>query len=755
MTIGERLDKTLNLARKEKQTKPPLAREEGVTVSQIDNYLEDEVERTEPIEIVDYRKMRHNDATIRAMYQLFTLPILASSHTFEPAEGGETEAEFLTDVIEKPPHLGGMTTPFQLFLKDQLRAVEDGYRVFYKVYGLNDNGQIIYKKLSPRDTPDLTIQVNEKGGFKGVRQQVWAKGKTIDVDLDVDHLYMFTFQKEMNPLYGESLYRTARYHYNRKRRYYVLQELQAQVAAIPPRKLKTPANADKDVRTIAERAADRFAVRQRITLPEGYDLEEYKTTPMDVQNAINHHDTSMARSVLAQFMMLGAESKTGSFSLSRDQSDLLLMSLESLQKELAAHMNSYLFPELIDYNFTSKAYPTFKFAGLSDRTKQITTDAFNEMLRKGDAPDYVKEGIAKDMATELGIDIPDEAEIKRAAEEDEKKLKKTRDSELSRNSAGVKLGRSLNEAEKRINLKGIKGKFDSAEKNFNDTAEDIFTRMKDDAIKRSRRLVEKDGLSGLKDFKPKYLSEYKKLVKDTMLDVYNANKKYAADELSIGAPQTPATTREFITQQAQMVTEKIEEDVLFAIKSEYAKEQRRASLSITDAIARIGAALETILTGKVTLAATASISMAMNVARQDVFKSVDDRVAVYEYSAILDNRTSALCRELDGMVLNKEQYAASPWKPPVHFNCRSIWVAILKEDSFIPDVTGEVEKPAGYDAPQLSRALDKSEELETLEYYIEEVTSLSKTVEEVKKQSDANKVDQKKLAELEQILSEV
>lgn len=65
-----------------------------------------------------------------------------------------------------------------------------------------------------------------------------------------------------------------------------------------------------------------------------------------------------------------------------------------------------------------------------------------------------------------------------------------------------------------------------------------------------------------------------------------------------------------------------------------------------------------------------------NVVKKTAFKS--NRVS-YKFSAILDNRTSDICRHLNGkIILATDKSTLSRCTPPLHFRCRSILVPNLK-----------------------------------------------------------------------------
>ena len=73
-------------------------------------------------------------------------------------------------------------------------------------------------------------------------------------------------------------------------------------------------------------------------------------------------------------------------------------------------------------------------------------------------------------------------------------------------------------------------------------------------------------------------------------------------------------------------------------------------------------------------------SEAFNEARDAFFKSPENKgfVLAYEYSAILDDRTTEICKALDGRI--RRDFAN--YAPPNHFNCRSLLIPITAIDDW-------------------------------------------------------------------------
>lgn len=84
-----------------------------------------------------------------------------------------------------------------------------------------------------------------------------------------------------------------------------------------------------------------------------------------------------------------------------------------------------------------------------------------------------------------------------------------------------------------------------------------------------------------------------------------------------------------------------------------------------------------------TLART-NLFEAMNEARYEAFTdpALDGFVEALEYSAILDDRTTEICQELDGDIFASDSEQWDIYRPPNHYNCRSVLIPVTKNDGW-------------------------------------------------------------------------
>lgn len=367
----------------------------------------------------DFIKMRQQDGTASALYNVLTLPILSNEWAIEPEDDtpeAKLQAEFVDDALRRPGYKGGMTTPFDLVLADMLRAVLEGWRAYEKVFQITPDGKFTYRKIASRDSSTVTLLQDDRGGFAGFKQQAYIGDSWKTVKIEQPYAFLFTFGKEKNWLKGESAFRAAYYHYEKKHRLYYVAHQAIQFGAIPPKVVKAPKNAKQGQIDAHVDLADRLGFSSSIGLPDGWELSPYEAGKgrIDPIGLIDHHNGEMARSILAQFIMLGSSGSTGSWALSQDQSDMFVIALRGLMSNIEEHITSYLLPDLVEYNYSNPKYPRFVFANMTDATTTLLKEVALKVLdkRPEGIPESMVKGIVDKLSLQLDIDVVEDAKNK-------------------------------------------------------------------------------------------------------------------------------------------------------------------------------------------------------------------------------------------------------------------------------------------------------------------------------------------------------
>jgi len=672
----------------------------------------------------DYNSMKNNDGTVWSLYQILKLPILANTWRIDadPDDVNEAQAELARENFSLPPHKGGMSTPFHLVISRMLKGTLEGRSSFEKVWTLNEKGQIVYKKIAPREASTIEILTDDNGGFAGFRQKTYSPGlkKWVDVIIPMEKCFLFTVNKEENELEGLSMFRAAWYHYDRKHRLYYLYEQSIQTGAIPPKALNVLEDNDNDDATHEANleALDDFStgIAASALIPKGYDLTVPDTGKgrLDAMPGVEHHNAEMARSVLAQFILLGNQGDTGSYALSKSHSDIFIMAELGLMRTIEDHINSYLIPQLIEYNFASPKYPTFKFNDMTDDTRELTESIFLKIVEKipeGMRSDFM-EGLYKQMASRLGIELDEDGEPSASTNNSRGQKKK-------REFAAKTWRRPLTEVEERVDLTAIDRKMNTLEDDFLDAIKPVYERITTQALEDLTPVLESGDLLRLSDFELTGLPEYRNVIRDAMNTGYVWSKQNVSDEIGEKIPKTPSDSKDYIDQVSESIADKQFSDLTFRIKAAVTSELHkgqlsRKNLSAEDVVAGLSDEFDSFYDDIIGLTGSVIVSEAVNRARFDVFDEYEDRIENYTYSAILDARVCPLCEHLDNRTLTPSQYRSFRQKPPLHFLCRCIFIANLKDQKNNPRPDGIPDDLEDF----LKYATFSGERVETLLSYI-------------------------------------
>ena len=693
-----------------------------------------EESRVDEISIKDYRKMLDNDTTVEALYNIFTMSILAATYHIDADSNdeGEVQAELVRRNLLEPPHKGGMPTPMNLFIDQSLAAIYEGFALFEKVYEVRDS-KLVLKRLAHRDSTTLTLIRDTDGGFGGTKQRAAdVDGVYHEVIIPAHKCFLFTHGKSRNYLYGRSAFKPLYPRYDKKRRLEYLDSIALQADAIKPKVLRrindgVVTDELKRARNKALEVLGRLGKRNSVaSLPYGYELDVLNTEGRDPHQSIERQNSEMARAFHASVILTatqGSASNVGSYSLSTNQKDLLQTAITGVMRLLEAHINQYLIADLIDLNFAERHYPEFHFDTPDESIISAVFEAFKLLVQKDKVSDDIAAGIEESTATRLGIDL--EAIKKRRQEdvEDDESAGKENENTGDDKDGGsggdadkflgeddivanevaapephehVIIDREMTGAEKHVKFKAIEKWMAEQEASFEIAAtEKLRKAVADISLNEEFTLP----------------ASYSALIAKYYRTAYNYGKLSAADEQKLPAPalkaELKAREKQYVDFIINMQTEDvrniiageklkrpinladddIDEDVIGAISSGNIDENTRHAL-----LESIGLLTSAWITQAVLGTKGMIISQGMNDGRDDSFASFDedDDTAVYQWSARMEKNTCPICAELDGKVISANERRTTFQRPPKHINCKCIWTRIsaLNKDYKLPAITG-------------------------------------------------------------------
>lgn len=374
--------------------------------------------------------MRRQDGQARALYRLLTLPILSalSTATFVPADDGEEERDFIDAVFNTPPTSGGMSVTFHRVMSQILQGLFDGFSAFEKVFWVpNDGplkGKVTLKKLAYRPSDTVTFITDDHGSFRGIRQQANFSGTVKDVFIPRDYCFYYAANEEERKFYGVSFFQSAFYHYDKKVKLYYIAHLGAQRAAVGTRIGTVPANASESSKRKFSKMLANLSVAQWMMLPEGFKAEVLRDAgSFDFLSLINHHNSQMSKSLLANFFdqsQGGGSSDTSLVNFAQPGDDMFVLMLRAIMNDIANQINHYIIPQLVDLNFKGGKYPKFTWGKLTDKQKSAIASIFDKIAASaahGTLPKEFVRALEKQQAEEMGLEINwDEVEQREAEE---------------------------------------------------------------------------------------------------------------------------------------------------------------------------------------------------------------------------------------------------------------------------------------------------------------------------------------------------
>ena len=389
---------------------PPLDSELGSTLSWADSlftdYLNPTIGSVAWYEARDIGEMLKTDGQARKVETVLTQPLYAAGHSIEGAKGDKGEAEWVTEVLERPANNGGMSTPLELVIAQMTTAVSYRVASFEKVWTQDDAGDFVYDKLAFRPAVNTRVMRDRKtGAYLGLEQDAPYAGAK-PVKIPAKRAFTHIHGQHRAPVVGASDMEIPLTCWRTKQKlkflWFLFLELQAQPRVGFESAAESP---NLDGATKAARAWSKMRAGGSIPLPPGVKgtvLEAGGRAAELYQAALKYLDGEMTGQVLADFANLAgaAADGRGSFALSRDQSDFYMMTRETAAREMAGTLTNYVLADLVKWKFgpTGKV-PRFVLGPLVRPDLETLLTALGTMFVPGTLPheftDYIIESTAQ------------------------------------------------------------------------------------------------------------------------------------------------------------------------------------------------------------------------------------------------------------------------------------------------------------------------------------------------------------------------
>ena len=649
-----------------------------------------------------------SDAQISAVLSVIELPIRAADWSVQVAEDADAREQEIAEFVAD--NLWGMSQPWDEVIRQALYCVRWGVMLLEKVYRVED-GRLVWDRFAPRLPRTIWRWIpNPDGSLAEVEQNVYGD-LAFTGRIPASKLLRFTFRQEGSNFEGRSLLRDVYKHWWHKDTLYKLSAIAMERTGVGVPIATVPAGASPtDVAKLREIVKSFRANEEAgIVLPDGFKFDisqargSYGFMPL-----IDHHNREIAKAALAPFLNLG--DSTGSWALSRSQTDLFLTSLDGLTEMIRAELQRGAVAELVRLNFGADApVPELRYMLQKSDPSALATTLAALVSGKLLTPDDRIEAVLRE-----SLDLPPKSEDtpRVAPDSDEQESEPSAQAtERIRGrigfialaewvhdpSAGGGLRREPNERESAYRFAEIQDEWDAYERVLRAS----ITREAERYIAMFLRRFRSELAAGsatpwditLPQTLETALSEAMQRVGDEAMEWA---RSHVAEVAKLPSAEVPArhaallkatfkkASARFTANMREEMTRKIAHD------PEWAGEmiagmvgESTVNRVVSEARANVAAVLET------HVAAVAQVTIGESIRAGFDAVMRHPSVTAIERSELLDSNTCPNCAAVDGKVFTRDEwFSASPprWCAGGS-RCRGVGIPILADESPQPETT--------------------------------------------------------------------
>lgn len=376
------------------------------------------------------RQMMMNDATIGGL--LFAIKMLIRQVDWRVEDGAEDNESQRAGELVRTSLFQDMSMSWKDTLSDIVSFLPWGWELSELVYKHRDgdsldptrksrftDGLIGWRKWPIRSQETLESWImDDHGTVHGMNQYMLPSYQVVPIPLEKALLFR-TESNRGNPE-GISILRTAYRPWRLKTSMENLEAIGVErdtaglpVAYLPPEYMSDNATAaQKAIFEYTKKLVQniRNNAQGGVVLPMAYDANGHQSFDLkllsaagqkqfDTDKIINRLDHRILMSVLADFLMLGAE-KVGSFALSDDKTDIFAVATGAWLDSIAGIVNQYAIPRLINLNgMRPPELPTLTHGDIESPNLPELGDYIAKMLTAGAlTPDPTLESFARSAA---------------------------------------------------------------------------------------------------------------------------------------------------------------------------------------------------------------------------------------------------------------------------------------------------------------------------------------------------------------------
>lgn len=604
-----------------------------------------------------------------------------------------------------------------------LTALDYGYSCTEEIWEEGD-GKINLADLKTRAPHDFRFTVDAHGNILGLKQG--------EVKMTISKFMIYSYAGEFQNPYGRSDLESAYRAWWTKNNSYKWLAMLLEKHGIPPIfAMYDPNSLDTTSQSLLRTVMKNLQAATVGMIPRATkdSLEMWSPNlASNVQDvflpAIDKFDQDISKAILVPSLLgMTSDGDAGSFARSKTHFDVFMLIVEKIRSDMERLVQDDLVKKMIDLNYGGDEYPIFKFNPITDSLSEQMLEQWGALVEGGvvtkqsedeahirqliDFPPMSKD--SQDIWKDGGPEDPAKKPDGGGEESDDI------DAELSAHFA---LARTPNQYEKKVDFVAVARELNALEAEAVDSMSAV---MKDIEVKFIKFLkrnytpsavwvrgVELRGMKAWTDQLEEVLFENydlgKERIKHEIPQAFTERgtvfiNSEALSELKTRALMNSTTVKGRIVTDVQNIL--LQGVALGAGVADMIPEIQKAFLPYIgdptilkngEPLSRF--AIENIIRTESTAAFNRGRLVQMRSPEAEFF------MQGVEYSAILDSRTTPVCRNLDGKVFKTDSNALTDLTPPNHYMCRSIIVPILidevinEEDIITPAQIGRGKEQA-------------------------------------------------------------
>jgi SPP1 gp7 family putative phage head morphogenesis protein len=665
-----------------------------------------------------YEEME-NDDQIAVCLQLKEDLILGSGFEIVCEEEGQEEVKW---DIERALSEDADRS-FDEMLGEILTANRFGFSISEKIFQKRADGSLTLRDIKTRHPNTWRLNVDPQGRVIEYKQTAGLQG---DVVLDPKSLIHFINRSRFGNPYGKSDLREAYNAWFVKRhitRFYSI-FLEKAASPTPIGKYDAVKTTKSDVDDVFN-ALKRLQTKSAMVIPNSIEIDflESSNNGEAFVKGINTFNMFLGRALLIPDLMgfQGEATAGGSYSLGQQQIDVFIKHIERRRQALERAINKHIIQPIVVWNWGMLPhFPKFVLKPISEsnafESAKLFLQAVNGKLYKPteDEINHFRSIIDFPQSDEVEImpgvgaaqnnpfQRPDPEKEFDEEEEQEEKGNEEKPEEEEQDAAGneekVAEEKIKEEEKKEFAFQSPRGDFHrkvdfkvletQMQSNTDRMLKDAQPIMKEMFKDLAEQIKKKNIVQGQKvqkidtiKIKPALLKKLAKVLGNDLTDHYKQSQTLAQSEIFKSKFTLPLPSDEFfelldvenlkfIGDWEYNVTKNAKQQIINALKD------GKPVSSVVDLLTSEGLADSEVALERYARTKTTEV---MNRARHDFFESTEV-VSGYQYSAILDERTSDICAGLHGTFFAKGTEPV----PPMHFNCRSLLIPITVFEKFEP-----------------------------------------------------------------------